>query len=312
MTKYTSANLQALFALGQAEYCGLYQFNLVNGGSLYYSSGDVDIYLNIANADGDPFWANQYFTSGGSIGPYFDRKDNKAKMHQAIGLQVDTLVFDVIPASSTINGASFLSCVRNGVFDGAELIYLGAFWPLNTAGGFGKPIVPTGTIKKYVGRVAEVDASRNLATFTINSYLELLNQNMPRNLFQATCVNTLYDGSCGLNQSNFTNTGTALSGSLPWSISTNLAAPSPYSYNLGVITFTSGLNEGVSRTVKQFTAGSPGSITLIAPFPSAAAGGDAFSISAGCTKLQQYCAVSMANLANFRGFPYVPQQEAAS
>lgn len=326
--KTISAQLLSLFQSDASYgYCGLYQFNLVQGGSLYYASGDTDILLetftSYTDESGNPYMdesgnpyvtetpaSQQLYTSGGSVGPYFDRKDNKAKMSQSLGLTVDTLVFDVIPGAAIINGASFLTCIREGIFDGAELIYSGAFWPLN--GGYQSPIVPTGAIVKYVGRVAEVDCSRNLATFTINSYLELLNQNMPRNLFSAGCVNTLYDSSCTLNQANFTTSGTALSASQPWSISTNIVAPTGYSCNLGTLIFTSGANQGVSRTIKQFNAGTPGTITLIAPFPSIPANGDTFNISAGCNKTASYCATSMNNLVNFRGMPFIPQQEAAS
>jgi uncharacterized phage protein (TIGR02218 family) len=317
--------LSSLFATGAANYSQLFQFNLAQGGSLYYTSGDADILIPTYNYYTDEAGQNIYTDEAGlnaytvesavnyqlyqcerTSGIGLDRKDNKAKMHQAIGLTTDQLIFDMIPGSSQINGAPFLTCVREGVFDGAELIYSAAFWPADS--GYSRQVIPTGTIQKYVGRVGEVDASRNLATFTINSYLELLDQNMPRNLFSAGCVNTLYDASCTLNAANFTSSGTALNGSLNWVISSAVPNPSPYSYNLGVVTFTSGANNGVSRTVKSFSSGT---IQLIAPFPSVPANGDTFNISAGCPKLQSYCAVGMNNLSNFRGFPFIPAQESA-
>jgi uncharacterized phage protein (TIGR02218 family) len=304
--KTLTTQLQSLFATGQMCFAGLYNFNLIGGSSLYYSSGDVDISLVTADSGGDPFWENQYFTAGGTVGPYFDRKDNKAKMHCAVGLQVDTLTFDVIPGSSTIEGAPFLTAVREGVFDGAELIYLGAYWP---GGTYANPVIPTGTVKKFIGNVAEVDISRNLATFTINSYLELLNQNLPINLYQATCVNTLYDPSCTLNKANFSFSGTVASGSTNSAINSNLSQATGY-FNLGTITFTSGANEGVSRTVGVSSSG--GIVNVIAPLPNAPAAGDSFTIARGCNKLLNTCAVDFNNLANFRGFCYMPQQETAS
>jgi len=303
--KTLTAQLQTLFDTGQMNYCGLYAFSLIGGSTLYYASGDVDISLVTADSGGDPFWDNQYFTAGGTTGPYFDRKDNKAKMHAAVGLQVDTLVFDVIPADATINGAPFLVAVREGVFDGAELTYLGAYWP---GGTYANPVVPTGTVKKYIGNVAEVDISRNLATFTINSYLELLNQNMPRNLYQATCVNTLFDASCTLSQSSFATSATTASGSTTSAINATLTQTAGY-FNLGTVTFTSGANAGVSRTISTYTQG--GVVNLIAPLPSAPAPGDTFSIYPGCDKLQLTCGVKFNNLSNFRGMPYIPQMETA-
>lgn len=323
--KAITPQLQALFDIGAANYAQLFQFNLVQGGSLYYASGDADIlignYNYYTNESGQDIYTTESGLSGYTTeaavsyqvyqcertsGAGFDRKDNKAKMHQAIGLTVDQLIFDVIPGSSQINGAPFLTCVREGVFDGAELIYSAAFWPADS--GYSRQVIPTGTIQKYVGRVGEVDASRNLATFTINSYLELLNQNMPRNLFSAGCVNTLYDASCTLNQASFASSGLVSSGSTGYSINIITAVSSNY-YNLGVMIFTSGVNNGVSRTIKMNTTNN---ITLIAPFPSAPASSDTFTIYPGCDKTQSTCAVKFANLANFRGFPYIPQQESAS
>lgn len=323
--KVVTPALQALFDTGMANYCGIYSFSLVQGGSLYYASGDVDILLPSYSYYTDETGENIYTDETG-LNPYttetpasyqlyqcertsglgLDRKDNRALMHQINTLQVDTLTFDVIPGSSTINGAPFLSCVREGVFDGAELTYSGAFWPADSV--WTSPVIPTGTIIKYVGRVAEVDASRNLATFTINSYLELLNQNMPRNLFSAGCVNTLYDASCALIQANFTYSSTVSSGSTNYSINSTSSLSSGV-YNLGTISFTTGVNTGLSRTIKQATSSN---ITVIAPFPSTPSTGDAFNISFGCDKLQATCATRFANLANFRGFPFIPQQESAS
>lgn len=305
--KVLTTQLQELFALGEMNYCGLYNFNLVGGQSLYFASGDVDISLPAASSGGDPFWAGQYFSSGVSSGPYFDRSDNKAKMHTAVGLQVDTLTFDVIPDVAQIENTPFLTALREGVFDGAELIYLGAYWP--AGGGYTNPVVPTGTVKKFIGNVAEVDISRNLATFTINSFLELLNQNMPVNLYQASCVNTLFDTSCALNKSSFGVSADAESGSSISSINTALTQSTGY-FNLGVITFTSGANSGVSRTISTFAA--DGTVNVIAPFPSAPATGDAFMIYAGCDKLLSTCATKFGNLNNFRGFPYLPQAEASA
>jgi len=304
--KTLTSQLQALFATGQMNYCGLYAFALSGGGNLYYASGDVDISLKTSGSGGDPYWDNQYFTAGGSVGPYFDRKDNKAKMHNAIGLTVDTLVFDVIPGAAEIDGGPFLEAVRQGVFDGAELTYLGAYWPV---GAYANPVIPTGTVKKFVGNVGQVNISRNLATFTINSYLEILNQNLPINLFQATCVNTLYDASCTLLQSNFQTSAMAGSSCTQSTINATLSQASGY-FNLGVITFTSGENEGVSRTIGTYTKG--GVVNVIAPFPSAPAPGDTFNIYPGCDRLFFTCGNKFNNSPNFRGFPFIPGPEAAS
>ncbi len=295
--KSITTQLQDLFATRQFQACGLYAFTLVSGGSLYYASGDVDIKVG-----------SQVYTAGGTTGPFFDRTDNKAKMHQKVGVQVDTLSFDVIPGGSQVQGTSFLSAVRQGIFDGATMVYSGAYWP---KGSWTSPVIPTGTIDKFEGLVAEVDVGRSLATFTVNSFLDLLNQNMPRNLFQSGCVNTLFDASCTLSQSSFLTTGTASSGSTASVIHATLSQASGY-FNLGKITFTSGVNSGVSRSIGLYTNGSPSVVSLSMPFPNAPTAGDTFDIFPGCDKTQLTCGNKFNNLTHFRGFPFIPEVSTAA
>ncbi|HJT07365.1 MAG TPA: DUF2163 domain-containing protein, partial [Stellaceae bacterium] len=202
--KPASAALKALLATRSFAVGDLYTFTLIGGGVLRYTSYDTDIVYN----------GNTY-ASGGQGGPFFDRSDNKAKCHWKIGVEVDTLSFDVIPGGATVNGQPFLSAVRQGAFDGAELELDRAFFAPPGQGSYPPVTVQpaTGTVVLFVGRVAEVDAGRSLATFNINSHLELLNQNLPRNLYQPGCVNTLGDASCGVALASFAVTATAGAGS---------------------------------------------------------------------------------------------------
>jgi hypothetical protein len=64
--------------------------------------------------------------------------------------------------------------------------------------------------------------------------------------------------------------------------------------------------------VKSWVAGSPGTIALLAPFPNAAAAGDAFTIYPGCDKtLDANGCAKFANTARFKGYPYVPDPQTA-
>ena len=290
--KSASTPLKNLLATRQFNLARLYQFSLINGGTLYYTSGDTDV-----------LWGGNTYVSGNNGGLLFDTKSNKAKCHWKVGVEVDTLLFDVLPgANATINGQAFLQAIIQGVFDGAELTVLNAYWPQQA---WQTPIVPTGVITVFVGRVAEIDAGRSIATFNVNSHLELLNQNMPRNLYQSGCLNTLYDSACTLNAATYGVSGTALTGSTTSVINATIANATGY-FDRGKIIFTSGVNNGVARSVKTYLAGTPGTISLISPFPSAPAIGDTFTIYPGCDKTQATCTAKFNNLANFRGFPYIP------
>jgi uncharacterized phage protein (TIGR02218 family) len=87
---------------------------------------------------------------------------------------------------------------------------------------------------------------------------------------------------------------------IPWSGSTADI------YDQGTITFESGINVGVSRTVKQSTGTG---LTLARPLDYLPSAGDSFVVYKGCDKTMATCQTRFSNLANFRGFPFVPPPE---
>lgn len=289
--KPASTALQTLLATRQFFAADLYTFTLVGGGVLRYCAGDRDI------TSGGNFFTSQ--------GPRIDRKDNKAKCHWKIGVEVDTLVFDVMPqATDLVNGQPFLAACVQGAFDGAELQLERAF--MATYGD-----TSVGTVIMFVGRVAEIDLGRAVATFTINSHLELLNLQLPRNLWQPGCVNSLGDASCGVDLTGYGIAGSAMAGSSQSVVAASLGQVTGY-FDQGKIAFSSGANAGLTRSVKSWVAGAPGSIALLAPLPNAPTAGDAFTIYPGCDKtLGANGCPKFANTARFKGYPYVPQPETA-
>lgn len=79
-------------------------------------------------------------------------------------------------------------------------------------------------------------------------------------------------------------------------------------FSQGVITFTSGVNSGLSRVVIGYATG--GTVTILVGLPVAPASGDHFTIVPGCDKQQSTCQNKFNNLINIRATPYVPQPEA--
>jgi hypothetical protein len=78
-------------------------------------------------------------------------------------------------------------------------------------------------------------------------------------------------------------------------------------YALGVITFTSGANDGRKRKIE--ISDVSGAITLRVPLPIAPADGDTFSVTPGCDHLMSTCAEKYDNLVHFGGFPFIPVPE---
>lgn len=284
--KPASDALKALLASRSFYAAFLFTYSLIDGTQLYYTSGDRDIIAN----------GNTYLC-GGVSGPFFRSTNDNMTCSWKRGLEVDTLQFAVYPGNATIEGRPFLQACKNGLFDGADFQMERAYMPT-----YGDTSV--GTIITFVGRVAEIDAGRSGVIFNINSHLELLNQQMPRNLYQAACMNSLFDASCTLSRKSFGANGTVG----PGSTSSAIKAAFGSQYALGVIKFTSGANVGVSRTVKSADGTT---ISVISPLPSPPVTGDTFRIYRGCNKTTTACN-SFGNIANFRGFPTVPAAETAS
>ena len=261
----------------------IYTFTLYNGTVLRYTNNQVPLTLG----------ANTWL----AVGPLLQR----SAIRQMRGLEVDTLDIQVTDDGSTLlNASTFLSNLRAGLLDGAQVLLQRVFFSapsvlVNSTG--------VGDLILFSGRVGEIDVGRLQATIRCNSLLALLNTQMPRNQYQPGCVNTLYDTACTLNKAAYTFSGyTAAAGSTAGSILL-AAAPQQNYFELGVIAFTSGANSGYSRTIRAVS----GSIVYpTAAFPFAVAAGDTCTLRPGCDKQQSTCQSKFGNLANFRGTPYVP------
>jgi len=223
------------------------------------------------------------------------------KYKGTVGLDVDKQQI-VIAARPTdlINGAPFLIALRDGAFDGAEIIRYRVF--LTAPAG-----TVVGGVIMFQGKISTVDkVGRTQATVTVASDLVILQYDMPRNLWSPTCVHSLYDAGCGVIRGTYAASGTAGAGSTSNTILTSVALTQ---HTQGSLVFTTGANANVRGTVKAATTGV--ALALMYPLPFAPAKGDAFIVYAGCDHTQATCQARFNNVRNFRGFPYVPPPQMA-
>jgi len=223
------------------------------------------------------------------------------KYKGSVGLEVDKQQMTIAARpTDLINGAPFLIALRDGAFDGASVQRDRVFMTAPNGS-------VVGGVTLFKGRISTVDAvGRTQATVTVASDLVILDYDMPRNLFSPTCVHTLYDSGCGVIRGTYAATRTAGSGSTSSLILSGVAAAS---HAQGSLVFTSGANANVRATVKSVGVGT--GFNLMYPLPFAPSPGDAFTVYAGCDHTQATCQGRFNNLANFRGFPYVPPPELA-
>jgi uncharacterized phage protein (TIGR02218 family) len=82
-------------------------------------------------------------------------------------------------------------------------------------------------------------------------------------------------------------------------------------FNFGTLDWTSGANAGRRAEVLSHNlVDGVAVLTLLEAPVRANAGTDTFSIRAGCDKRITTCGTKFANVANFRGFPNIPGQDA--
>jgi uncharacterized phage protein (TIGR02218 family) len=223
------------------------------------------------------------------------------KYKASVGLEVDKQQI-IVAARPTdlISGSPALNAIRAGAFDGATVQRDRVF--LTAIGGN-----VIGGVMLFHGRVSTVDqVGRTSAQITVASDLVILDYDMPRNLYSATCVHTLYDSGCGVIRGTFSANGTVGVGSTTVLINTGVAAAG---HAQGSLVFTSGANANVRATVKSVAPGV--SLSLMYPLPDPPSVGDAFTVAFGCDHTRGTCQAKFNNLLNFRGFPFVPPPQIA-
>lgn len=122
-------------------------------------------------------------------------------------------------------------------------------------------------------------------------------------LYQPACRATLGDSQCTVDLTAFTFSSSVLTVSDNQVITSNLTNPDNFFAN-GNITFTSGLNAGLTMEVK-YNQQANGTVTLELPMNYTVNVGDTFDIVKGCDHSIEVC-VTFNNAVNFRGEPYLP------
>jgi uncharacterized phage protein (TIGR02218 family) len=219
-----------------------------------------------------------------------------------IGLEVQPVpVRMAVPTGATLNGTTWQAAVLAGYLDGAAITLERAFMPTWND-------TSRGTVILEKGFTGECRPSRSGIELEITQALAILERPMPRRQFQPGCLHILYDAGCTLSQGTYTSTNAATAGSTASVINSTLSQADHY-FELGAITFTSGVNNGLTRRVTSYLNAS-GAVTVVPAFPNVPGNGDTFSIYPGCDKSMSTCIAKFANLTHFAGFPFVPVAEA--
>lgn len=276
--KATTLALRNLLATGTFVRADIWTITLNGGVVVRWTSHDQPI-----------SWAGQTY----ALGPIIQR----GKISEKLGLQVSTLDVTITALDSDlINGSPIIGFIAGHGLDGASVKLEAAYAP-----DWNSPI--TGTIIRFAGKVTSIGSILGAtAMLTVSAWTVLLNASAPRNLYQGGCLRTLYDAGCTLLPSSFSAAGTVTTGGTGSFVS-GLTAAAGY-YAQGRLVFTSGPNNGISRTVKSYDGA--GGFVLVRPLPVACAVGDTFTAYAGCDLAKATCLSKFNNLIHHKATPFVP------
>lgn len=218
----------------------------------------------------------------------------------AVGTGVDNMDIIALLRSDRINQID----IQAGIYDTATLEIFAVNWADLT---MGKMIL----LKGLLGEIRMQDGQ---FTVEIRSLAQRLTQQIGE-LTTSSCRARLGDSRCTINLAGtdpitglgyrVSKTVTVVTDALTLTFGSVSQASSYFAY--GVVTFTSGLNTGLSREIKSHTnSAGAAALSLQEQFPYAIAVGDVATLQVGCDGLFPTCVSKFANAVNNQSNPHVP------
>lgn len=219
-------------------------------------------------------------------------------VQSSLGLAVDNLTVVGALNSDTINERDLAS----GLYDDASI----EIWRVNWN-------APDQRVLMRKGSLGEVQRGRTAFQAEVRGLAHILNQPVGR-AFGYSCDADLGDARCTIALDNAAFAGSGIVTTVDDNRRLTVSGLESFAdgwFTNGKLTFTSGANAGRAMEVKRHGVSSLGvSIELWQPMSEGIALSDAFAIAAGCDKQFATCKARFNNAANFRGFPYMPGNDA--
>ncbi|HGH3640651.1 TPA: DUF2163 domain-containing protein [Acinetobacter baumannii] len=278
-----SEKLIALLDANQFVMADLYTITTIQNDIYRYTNYDFDLIV-----------AGELYHSDGPI-------ISRDGITLSLGVEVDNLSITIdVTDEETFESLRIVQAFHNGQMDGArfklERIFMDASTPTDTSAG---------KIKLFEGRIIEPEFDRNTIQASVASDLDELNVQMPRNLYQPSCSNTLFDHACGLNRENYALETTIAAGSTASRILCDINQPQGW-FTQGVIEFLEGGNKGLKRTIRLHELDV---LLLTLPLLEYPEVGQRIKVYPGCDKRLETCQNRFNNFARFRGAPFIPIPE---
>lgn len=157
-----------------------------------------------------------------------------------------------------------------------------------------------------VATIGEVRRADGAFVAELRGLMHRLDEERGR-VFRATCDADLGDERCGLAIAAIEAAVTRTDGALFVEAAALAAHPAEH-FARGRLVFQSGANAGIAVEIRAHRVG--GLLDLWQRAPRAIAVGDVVRVTPGCDKTLATCRDRFANVANFRGFPHMPGNDA--
>lgn len=291
---YTEQDFEDLLDTRQFVKADCYTISLANGVVLRATSSQQDITIVPPGEVGAQNYSSRQIIAKGlrfKLGIGLEKDEQTMTLSAQPGF--------VVPYSGdTLEGIPLMESLRRGDFDRAVVTldrYYAARW--------GAPWVAG--LRLFSGRVGSLDTVGQLvATIKVQSELYILDQQMPKNLYQSSCNNSFCDSRCTLSKVSFAVAGTTETGT---SSSKIAWGSSSASYSLGTISIVNNANVAYTRTIR---SADNDFLYLANPLDFLPDVGTEFTVFRGCARTLAACD-DYSNRAHNYSFPFMPVAETA-
>lgn len=217
-----------------------------------------------------------------------------SEVQSALGLAVDNLTLAGALSSATLNEDDLAA----GLYDNAAF----RLWRVNWAEVSQRVLMKSGTLG---------EVSRQGAAFSaeLRGLAQALNQPVGR-AFGRLCDADLGDARCTLAVTAVTGAVVAAFDGRRFTVS-GLDDAAAGDFTGGRLRFASGANAGLAMDIRRHgKSGDLVTLELWQAMPRPVTAGDGFTVTPGCDKTFATCRDRFGNAVNFRGFPYMPGNDA--
>lgn len=273
--KTLPTGMQAHLDSGATTLCWCWKIVRADGAIQGFTDHDVDLAF-----DGTTYEAASGFTA--------------TEVQSLLDLAIDNLSVSGALSSATLNEADLAA----GLYDNAAI----EIWRVNWADTAQRVLMRKGNL-------GEVKRGKAAFTAEVRGLAHLLNQPVGR-CFGYGCDADLGDARCtvDITRAAFKADGAVASvtDARRFTVS-GLSSFGDGWFTGGKLVWSSGANENRAMEVKRHAGAA---IELWQSMSETVAAGDGFTITAGCDKQFATCKAKFDNAINFRGFPYMPGNDA--